>query len=318
MSHATVLVITPTGDTAALEAALQPFHEYECTGVDDQYVVDVDITEETQQAFERHKDEGQTFEDFAKEWTGNDVKDGKVFRRTNPNKKWDWWQIGGRWKGMLIPKAGAKATYVGSPGLMGSSYSDATGNVDACAKADLDLDAMRKIAVENRRADVRRAYDAALTATRELVGLNQIEAEGRIDDASITAMWQELVKKHGELFKAWEDAERPGRFWPWAEQQDSRFAVLVKAKIAGIGPWDFYGADVPPEEPDPFAWCDKATALSTLAFLGTDGVWRERGEMGWFGVVHDEKKSGDWEAEYKAALDAVPDDHWVWVVDYHI
>jgi hypothetical protein len=39
MSHFTTLVI---GDD--VESALAPYHEYECTGVNDQYVVDVDMT----------------------------------------------------------------------------------------------------------------------------------------------------------------------------------------------------------------------------------------------------------------------------------
>src|SRR3989304_1218837 len=44
MSHFSVLVIRRPEQS--LEDLLQPFHEYECTGVDDQYVVDVDVTEE--------------------------------------------------------------------------------------------------------------------------------------------------------------------------------------------------------------------------------------------------------------------------------
>ena len=49
MSHFAVLVITeqePIDDV--LSAALQPFHEYECTGIDDKYVVDVDVTDEVE------------------------------------------------------------------------------------------------------------------------------------------------------------------------------------------------------------------------------------------------------------------------------
>jgi hypothetical protein len=39
MSHFTVLVVTDTPDEDALTRALQPFHEYECTGTKDKYVV---------------------------------------------------------------------------------------------------------------------------------------------------------------------------------------------------------------------------------------------------------------------------------------
>ncbi len=46
MSHFALLVVTNTNSEDELNAALAPFHEFECTGLDDQYVVDVDITDE--------------------------------------------------------------------------------------------------------------------------------------------------------------------------------------------------------------------------------------------------------------------------------
>jgi hypothetical protein len=45
MSHFTVLVVTDSPDD--VEAALQRFHEYECTGIVDQYVKWIDVTDET-------------------------------------------------------------------------------------------------------------------------------------------------------------------------------------------------------------------------------------------------------------------------------
>jgi hypothetical protein len=47
MSHFTVIVV---GENVAEQ--LQPFHEFECTGIDDQYVVNVDRTEEFRAAYE--------------------------------------------------------------------------------------------------------------------------------------------------------------------------------------------------------------------------------------------------------------------------
>lgn len=47
MSHFTVLVI---GDNP--EEQLAPFHEFECTGLDDQYVIDMDETQEYREQYE--------------------------------------------------------------------------------------------------------------------------------------------------------------------------------------------------------------------------------------------------------------------------
>lgn len=49
MSHFTVIVIGPN-----VEEQLQPFHEFECTGTSDQYVQDVDQTEEARAEYEKN------------------------------------------------------------------------------------------------------------------------------------------------------------------------------------------------------------------------------------------------------------------------
>jgi hypothetical protein len=56
MSHFSVMVVTdtePTEDTLA--AVMQPYHEFECTGDDDQYVQDVDDTAELRQQYETYE-----------------------------------------------------------------------------------------------------------------------------------------------------------------------------------------------------------------------------------------------------------------------
>jgi len=92
MSHFPVIVI---GDN--IESQLQPYHEYECTGIDDEYVVDVDVTDKAKKEFE--ESDGSDFHEFCKDWYGCGVimRDDKVFIKTNPNAKWDWWVVGGRW-----------------------------------------------------------------------------------------------------------------------------------------------------------------------------------------------------------------------------
>ena len=45
MSHFTVLVVGEDADKQ-----LAPYHEFECTGVDDQYILDIDITDEARSA----------------------------------------------------------------------------------------------------------------------------------------------------------------------------------------------------------------------------------------------------------------------------
>lgn len=53
-----------------------------------------------------------TLEEYATEWCGYKQRDpdkGRFGYWENPNKKWDWWQLGGRWSGTLLLMYGAKA-----------------------------------------------------------------------------------------------------------------------------------------------------------------------------------------------------------------
>lgn len=133
MSHFTVMVI---GENP--EEQLAPFHEYECTGRDDEFVIDVDCTNEVNQwlkkelyvgidkeskkldyqyhykqasemleSFEKMTNEqylikqGLSIDNEIKDWFGYKKKNNKWFNHTNPNSKWDWYLLGGRWAGML-------------------------------------------------------------------------------------------------------------------------------------------------------------------------------------------------------------------------
>lgn len=58
------------------------------------------------------KERYATFDDFMQGWHGysrRDSQTGKYGYWENPNAKWDYWLIGGRWSGSICTKAGAKA-----------------------------------------------------------------------------------------------------------------------------------------------------------------------------------------------------------------
>jgi len=355
MSHFTVLVVTATGSKDDITKALAPFHEYECTGIDDEFVVDVDRTADLLQEFAKAtvirmkgpdgtlhdrfdaagnwktqfsklKDDGRFVDrvEFvppgyervevpasdvmaAADWisdhhgwpisgeeaVGNygyiqiDAQRNvvKCIDRTNPNAKWDWWQIGGRWANMLRTTAGSTC--------------------DSARKRDLAMAAMQEAARLERLAAVRRVYA-------------RIKAKTGASDEQITRDWATFTALRTKLFNEYNSVGGTGiKIWDYAKQQSSEFARLYEVGIVDIG-FNFDSARVPEDEPDPFAWVEKATALNTFAFLGLDGVWRERGQMGWWACVSDEKQAGDWEAEYAKALDEVPEDHFLTIVDCHI
>jgi hypothetical protein len=129
MSHFCVLVV---GD---VDYELAPFHEFECTGLNDEFVQSIDDTEQQREDYNEYgeKDENgtlvQSFREYLEGENRPAVEPGQEpdfegehkfgyclvgesgnvlqsFNRTNPRAKWDWYVPGGRWSGYLTSKAG--------------------------------------------------------------------------------------------------------------------------------------------------------------------------------------------------------------------
>lgn len=286
MSHFTVLVI---GENP--EHQLQPFHEYECTGIKDEYVVFVEAEEDLQAEYKEYLnelEEGEgkepmSFEEYIKDYYGYEQMDGKWGRYTNPNRKWDWYSLGGRWTGFFKLKSGRNGE-TGEPGLM--TRSAEAGYADVVLKGDIDIEAMRE-AVRVKASD---KFDKAFAI---------------IDGLPVNESWPSM----GERMNYSDEARRL-----YAEQP--RVIAWRNAKAENIFGWnsspnDF---DLPKEE---FVQAAVNGALSTFAVI-KDGKWYEKGEMGWWGMVSDEKEQSDWNKQFAELLDGLSDDTMLSLYDCHI
>lgn len=122
MSHFTVLV--PAKDETELLDRLTPYYEYGCSADMDERVkpyleFEIDYTaEEVAEEAEAIRDDDTPPPDLTDAqvvvWAeGGDVDEaGNVGRWTNPNAKWDWYTVGGRWDGNVIPDNRAAAGIV--------------------------------------------------------------------------------------------------------------------------------------------------------------------------------------------------------------
>lgn len=282
MSHFTLMVVTqeePTEDVLA--RALQPFHEYECTGDDDEYVVDVDVTDAIKAAYEEHG-KGRPLAVFAAEWNGAAERDGdgRFYRHTNPNKKWDWWQRGGRWQGMLLPKAAA-TTYIGTKSFLAEDPNPMRpGGVDSVRAKDLDLERMEEEEADKAAWN----YDRAAKLFERYPDFQEFSVR---DGEDLSAAW----KRHWAQDGGEEWLEEMG---PFAEMSDYR---------------------VPRDQ---FIDEARVRCLQTFAVLMDDGKWYQRGEMGWWGVVTDEKNKDEWDREFAQLVRGLPPEAWITIVDCHI
>ena len=106
--HFPVAVLTPLSPIAeVIRVALQPWHDFETDGIDDEFVIDVDETEALTAWLRDYPAIGATVDEIAARWTDCSKKqDGRWYRRTNPHTKWDWWRIGGAWSESLSLRDG--------------------------------------------------------------------------------------------------------------------------------------------------------------------------------------------------------------------
>lgn len=341
MSHFSVLVITDHQPTEAeLGRILQPWHEFECTGIDDEYVQDIDRTSEALEEYRtstttclrgpdgqihtRFDADGNWKPEFSKvgefgqreafvpagfteiEVSTSDVESaakyisdyygwgiaglddgdkskygyvevdasGNVLRcidRTNPNKKWDWWVVGGRWSGHLRLKAGASRHALSS---------------DQAAIADVDIDAMRSEARDKALALWDEVHEA-IKGAPPIEGWDVVrERNAGVIEKARTEYWQQ-----------------PG-------------VLALKERFPKSWGLD-REVEAANEDRERFGQKAADASLSTFAVV-KDGVWHERGEMGRFAFVRDEKSQDDWSAKFAGLLDGLPSTAWLTVVDCHI
>lgn len=290
MSHFTVLVI---GNEP--EKQLQPFHEFECTGNDDQYVQDIDVTEEVmREGLEYHGLEDRTVSSEAEIDKSGAHKYGyaivqngelvKAVNRTNPNAKWDWYQLGGRWTGHFKVKD-ATAARLGEAGLM--TLPAKRGYADRTLKGNIDFNFMRDEAGKNAGELYDRLH--AIVRGREIPSWESVREKhpNNIDAARKEYREHPVIadinsdKEFNEMF-LWGD--EPSRF------AESRADFVQKARNK---------------------------AVTTYAFI-YQGEWHGKGDMGWFGLSSNEKDEDVWEQEYNKLIDSLPDDTLLSVYDCHI
>lgn len=312
MSHFNVLVIGPKNEKE-LEAALQPFHEFECTGFNDQYVQDIDRTEEAREEYE-NSDKTESFAQFVRGYYGWDVvpvgsvpdtegkhkygyilcdSSGEVLKcvdRTNPNKQWDWWVIGGRWHGMLQPKTQGVV-------VMGEA-DDKTGECDSLRVRDLDVKTMkdRKWKKSNESFEAWRAAQDGLPVARTWQDLLTVFGKDKIEEARKAYQSQPRVQA---LRKVGYYSETVEAYLcvPGVDSEE----VIQKARFDA-------GKRAAEQCLTPFAILDARTSPK----------WYQRGEMCWFGIVSDAKDTDQWGKEVSALLDSIDGDTVVTVVDCHI
>lgn len=318
MSHFSVLVL---GDN--IEEQLAPYHEFECTGYDDSYVQDLDITEQTKAEFNNAtctrvltpngKDYLSTTDDlFYREPTKEELKKIKdqqkaIFSKTDIDYITKDWKDGkgNRHKVYELPK-GYKEVTVAKKEIMSfyqyvSEYLDFK-SILLNTFPDLKKEHKYGYAVidENQevikiihRTNPNSKWDwyviggrfSGLLITKEGLTTDQAKA-GNIDFNKIKEKNLAIAKEN------------------WNEFQ------------ASDKPYKYYYFDVCNNETAE-EYLSRKSKFTTYALI-KDKKWYEKGTMGWWGVSTNEKDPFIWESEFNKLLENLDPETLVTVVDCHI
>jgi hypothetical protein len=219
----------------------------------------------------------------------------KTIDRTNPNRKWDWYSVGGRWNGFFKLRPLAVGV-IGKPGIqtMADDYEPpAKDRADILTKGDIDVEGMRSEAGE-KAADRWDRFHAIIAGLPEPLTWEQMQEKHRTGG----------IDKNGQPLVDWNATRK---------EFDAQPAVEALRNSDGAE-WEVGEYMVPREQ---YIQQNRDYAVGTFAVV-KDGQWYERGRMGWWGTVFDEKDENEWTRQFTELFDSLPDDTLLTVVDCHI
>ena len=255
-----------------------------------------------------YKELYSTFEEYMEDWCSykeRDEKTGKYGYWENPDAKWDWYQLGGRWTGYFKLKSDANPEFAiqGRPGLMTEVAE--VGYADTALKKDIDIAGM----IAEAQAEAKDRYEKIEAIFPDGIPKLEVEWEALTDEEGEykdwdwdkrrkfyhgqegMVHWKEVTQTKAEKLKDVDEELR--RFYIWADLSDYQLSKEDYIQDAGNG------------------------CLSSYAVI-KEGKWYERGEMGWWGVASNEKSKNVWNEEFAKLIEDLPENTLLSIYDCHI
>lgn len=323
MSHFSLLVVTDKEPTdATLEAALWPFHEFECTG-EERYIVEVDQTDEARKEYAEDTTlfyvdpNGVRYDPYADRfyrdpqpgenvgmgtgfggglsWTSKDWNDGRGYR---PKVHF----LPDGWEEARVPTPEVESFrewaegYYGRPSVRVGEVINVT-NADAGKYGYLLVDSAGEVVKVIDRTNPHAQWDYWTVGGRYS---NRLMRKGgalcdscRIADLDHAGMARQRQEVRAETWAEYEKDIAAGRR---AEMLEHLYGIKP-----GVTQEQYIATD---------------PGLSAFAML-KDGKWHEKGRMGWWACVSDDK-GDEWRGEFADLMGSLRADQWITFVDCHI
>lgn len=222
----------------------------------------------------------------------------KVIDRTNPNKKWDWYTVGGRYSGKL-------------------RILFQEGEFDSCQVSEIDFNAIKAVQEKYREERWEKANEIWLKFVS--IGTPSDADSSYIPDGvnsleDALQKWNDLNKQYAEEFG--DEAISKLRAIP---ELEPFCKVMIEIVHSYFGPQLGMGFTTRQQ------FVSATMGLTTYAFLlpATPehplGQWIENGEMGWWGVSHGaEMTEQQWADACKNIFNSLKPEQFITFIDCHI
>lgn len=224
----------------------------------------------------------------------------------NPDAKFDYWRIGGRWGGYFRLKADAPGVVRARSGWDSPKVTQSGIRGDAALKGLIDFEAMRQDAA----VEAHETWDAWEQLVREQFQLYNEPPKS----------WRYFIdlKEAGEIDLG--EARRRYHDQPLIKQlRKSQFGDAAPGPLARIA-WDddpvaTFGSTTREE----YVAQRRLAAVPAYALVTLDGEWIAPGRMGWFGMSSDgEDEREGYRRQVNEYLDSLSDDTLIVALDLHI
>lgn len=228
-----------------------------------------------------------TFEEYMENYCGNKKDEvlGRYGYWENPNAKWDWYQLGGRWGGFFTNKDGEEVD------------TELIENIDFKTKW-----------AENYKLAVRvfNHVQKFIKGTPTLTPWNEIREEEKEkgEDGHI--------ERAREIYRVQPRAKALEEMQTEMRNNRERYSEEMHNHVGWLSDYEDFNKDRETYAKDYADNCQK-----TFAVL-MDGRWHERGKMGWWACVSDEKDRETWSSIWDNIINKLPKDTRLSVYDCHI
>ena len=250
------------------------------------------------------------------------VKEGKLIQaisRTNPNAKWDWYTIGGRWSGFLTLKDRYETEIERQRRESVEHLENNVANLETKLSNDPTQERLKRLITEQKRtiaqicaSGCQSAADACYQADSARnceVDWYAMRAQG---EAKAAEKWDNARALAPEDWESWESVSNRLDFDRAREFYNSQPAIEALRRMDCWGTPDEFLTDK-----ETFVRLKGKSSVSPFALL-YKGKWIERGEMGWFGAVSNGKDIDTWADAVWEIIKSLPEDELITMIDCHI